>query len=256
MEVHSHYIRARNCLFIEARLASLYMDYYLHLQDHELRYTQDQDRSLKEALACLLLHLVSRPREETVAWTMNFSDPAMNLFVTGNSRPGQITGRIFTEEVREARQNLFYSQVQIPDGPSYNSMVKVEGRAILSLVEQFYDQSEQLPARFFELPDERFCVVKGMPEADESWLRSLTLPEVEALRETETVKFLETRSYRFDCGCRIDRILPALSGIASRDMEELFGGQEVIRITCPRCGLRYALSRDMMKAFLERENLE
>ena len=39
----------------------LYIDYYLHRADHDLKYTNDQDTMLKEALAALTLHLASPP---------------------------------------------------------------------------------------------------------------------------------------------------------------------------------------------------
>lgn len=101
------FVRHRNALLVRADLGSLLTDYYLHLADHQLRYTPDQAALFKTALAAFTLHCASRPLNEHIAWTLNFQDPRLNLFLTGDNEDCTVTGRLFTENVREAQRTYF-----------------------------------------------------------------------------------------------------------------------------------------------------
>src|SRR5690606_4864860 len=124
-EVRSYYVRKRNALLVRGRFSPLYMDYYLHLMQHGLKYDSRLDEMLKDGLAAVALHLCSRPQDETCAWTININDPLMNLFVTGSSRPGRVTGRIFTEDVRDSGKSLFIAQTTRPHMQPRQSMVEI-----------------------------------------------------------------------------------------------------------------------------------
>ena len=69
---------------------------------------------LKDALTVLTLHLTARPWNETIAWTANLRAPRINLFVTGSSDGAYVTGRVFTEDIREPDGNYFYAQTTVP----------------------------------------------------------------------------------------------------------------------------------------------
>jgi molecular chaperone Hsp33 len=127
VEVKSWFVRERNVLLARAKFSPLYVDYYLHLMQHGIRYEESADLMLKEALAAMTLHLCSRPQDETCAWTINLQEPLMNLFVTGGSRPGRVTGRIFTEDVKKADTDLFISQTSRPDHQTRQSVVAFQG---------------------------------------------------------------------------------------------------------------------------------
>src|SRR5688572_23230542 len=100
-KVESIFVRHRNALLVRGQFTPIYTDYYLHLMQHGIRHAADLDQMLKDALAMLTLHLTARPWAETIAWTANLRAPRINLFVTGGSVAEAITGRIFTEDVRE-----------------------------------------------------------------------------------------------------------------------------------------------------------
>ena len=61
----------------------------------------------------------------------------------------------------------------------------------------------------------------------------------------EETRVLETRKFRFHCGCTLDRILPAL-GSWREQPEELFQGESEIIIQCPRCAAKFTVTRDMI----------
>jgi len=243
--IRSIYVRHRNALLLRGQFTDLYTDYYLHLHDQGLRYAPVLDAMLKDALAVLTLHLTARPWAETIAWTANLRAPRVNLFVTGSPLGEQITGRVFTEDVREPDRNYFYSQTTTETSrePQLTTL-EVVGNDPIAWVEQLYVQSEQRPARCFRLPDEHFVLVAAQPDCDLAWLESLDESSAAAIETTEETALLETRQFRFHCGCNIDRILPILDSWKNR-LDELFQGADEITIQCPRCAARYRVAHPL-----------
>ncbi len=241
--VRSFFVRKRNALLTRAHFGPLYMDYYLHLMQHGLRHEKQADGMLKDALAALTLHLCSRPREEVVAWTVNIRHPLMNLFVTGGSRPGRVTGRIFTEDVRDSGKSLFIAQVNRGLEVGRQSMVDFQGMDLLEAVEHFYTQSEQRVTRFFRGEDEELIMISAEPDCDEEWLLGLEFEDVEQLGDKETLTLLETRGYIFECGCSVDRLYPMLSRLSQEDLDHVFE-DGTATITCPRCGAIFHSPRE------------
>ena len=244
--IESVFVRHRNALVLRGQFTPIYTDYYLHLMQHGLRNPEDLDQMLKDSLAMLALHLVARPWSETIAWTPNLRAPRVNLFVTGASGQETITGRIFTEDVREPDRNFFYSQTTATDLPEpRTSTLEIEGNDPVAWISQYYDQSEQRPARAFRLDDEHFVLVAAQPDCDMEWFEALDEGSVSKIDETEETKLLETRRLRFHCGCTLEKILPVLGGWKDR-LDDLFEDADLIRIQCPRCAAKYKVSRDML----------
>jgi len=245
-KIESIFVRHRNCLLVRGQFIGLYTDHYLHLAEQEIRYPVELDQMLKDSLAMLALHLTARPWAETIAWTANLRAPRINLFVTGSSNEAYVTGRIFTEDIREPDRNFFYSQTTVPTSPEPRlSTMEVDGRDPIAWISQFYAQSEQRPARAFRLEDENFALIAAQPDADLEWLEGLTPEDVANISETEETNLLETRAFRFHCGCTVDKILPVLG--AWRDKpDELFHDANEITVQCPRCAARYIVTRDMI----------
>ncbi len=104
-KVESVFVRQRNCLLVRGQFTPVFTGYYLHLMEHGLRYETKMDATLKDMLAVLTLHLTARPWAETIAWTANLRAPRVNYFVTGSSTFENITGRLFTKDIREPDRN-------------------------------------------------------------------------------------------------------------------------------------------------------
>ena len=243
IDVRSYYVRHRNALLVQAKFGPMFMDYYLHLMNHGIKYDKGLDDRLKTALAAMTLHLCSRPQDETVAWTVHFHRPLANLFVTGSTRPGKVTGRVFTEDVKDSGTGLFVAQVSRPHVQPRQSMVEVQGNDLLELVEHYYSQSEQRMTRFFPGADELFTMVSAEPDCDEEWLLSLAPDEVPTLGEREHLTLLETRGYIFSCGCHVERLYPLIARLTDDDLDHIFS-DGVTTITCPRCGATYRAGKD------------
>jgi molecular chaperone Hsp33 len=250
-EVRTYFVRGRNALVARANFEPLYIDYYLHRADHDLKYSNEHDAMLKEALAALTLHLASRPQDETCGWTMNFHNPPMNLFVTGSSRPARVAGRVFTEDVRDFGNTLFISQTTRQGTPPRQSTVNLTGTDVFRCVEEFYIQSEQRLTRLFRHGEEDIVMISAQPDCDESWLASLTSDDIRVLDQRETLSLLERRSYLWECGCSIERLYPILSKLSREGLQDAFGEDEVITLQCPRCGARYRAAKEQFEAWQE-----
>ena len=248
LEVRSYFVRERNALVTRAQLGELYLDYYLHQGQQGVHHQPLHDGMLKEALAAGLLHAASRPWSETAAWTLHFENPAINLFVSSDNPHGRIVGQIFTENVKQTGRNLFCADVVRGSTSPTRSVVEFPGNSVLGAVEWFYSQSEQRPARFFEVTPEDFVMVSAQPDCEPGWIEGLTLESVAALDTKEQLSLLEIRKYRWECGCTQERMLDILVPVLRSDAEGLFGDEESIRMSCPRCGSRYVITREGLEA--------
>ena len=245
--IESVFVRKRNALVLRGRFTPLYTDYYLHLMQHGIRHAAELDQMLKDLLAMLALHLVARPWAETLAWTVNLRAPRVNLFVTGGSVQEILTGRVFTEDVREPDRNFFYSQTTSPKLlEPRTSTLEVSGKDPLAWIARFYAQSEQRPGRAFRLDDENFALVAVQPDCDLAWFEALDEQAVTNLDAGEETRLLETRRFRFECGCTLEKILPILGGWKDR-LDDLFADAEEIVLQCPRCAAQYRVTRDMIR---------
>jgi len=249
------FVRERNALVVRANFEVIYRDYYLHLMQHQIKHGESHDDLIKDALAALALHLASRPRNESVAWTLSWQDPAFNLFVTGSNRMGNVIGRLFTEDVKPRDTNLFISQATADGQEARQSTIEAKEKDYFSIVEDYYHQSEQRPARLFRYEEEDFVMVCAQPDCDLDWFHSLNNESIRELDQAEELSLLEKRVFTFDCGCSIAKLLPVITSLSEEAQNEVFGdGDEPAIITCPRCAARYILTREMVQVFLERQD--
>ncbi|MFM7182540.1 MAG: Hsp33 family molecular chaperone HslO [Verrucomicrobiales bacterium] len=247
LETRSYFARGRNALVTRADFGPLYEDYYLHWLQHGIRFPTEADDVLKDALAALVLHLASRPQDETVAWTVNFPSPVLGLFVTGSTRPGNVVGRVWSEGVRATGCGLFCSETRAGNGQVRRSNVEFQDGDFFHAVEMYYAQSEQRPARLFRHGPEDFVMVSAQPECDLEWIASLDDDAIRDLDKNETLSLLETRAYHFDCGCTAERITGRLAALGRAGIDDLFAGDENIRVDCPRCGAVFDVTRQMFE---------
>lgn len=242
--LRSYFVRQRNALLVRGKFQQLYVDYYLHLMQHGIQQKEKLDDMLKDSLAALALHLCSRPHDETVAWTIHVKEPQRaNLFVTGSTQPGRVTGRVFTEDVKQEGEALFIAQISRPNQPARQSMIEFHGADVLKGVEAFYSTSEQRLTRFFRLPDEEYVQISAEPDCDELWLGQITLDEVMQIAENETLSLLETRGYQFECGCSMERLLPVINRLPKDDLDHIFE-DGAAQVTCPRCAAVFRTTRE------------
>ena len=250
--LYSYFVRGRNALLVRGKFQPLYIDYYLHLMQHGIQQKEKLDDLLKDSLAALTLHLCSRPHDETVAWTVHMKEPQRaNLFVTGSTsstQPGRVTGRIFTEDVKQDGEALFIAQTTRPNHPTRQSMIEFHGSDIFRGVEEFYTTSEQRRTRLFRLPDEEFMQISAEPDCDEIWLSEIQLENVLEIEQNETLTLLETRGYQFECGCSMERLLPIINRLPKEDLDHIFE-DGVAQVTCPRCAAIFRTTKELFETW-------
>jgi molecular chaperone Hsp33 len=243
-------VRNRNALLARASFSDLFVDYYLHLSDQHLRLEPAHDALFKRTLAGFTLHCSSRPWNEMIAWTLHFQELTLNIFITGDNSTGAITGRVFTENVREMGTNFFYSDVVRGREPKRRSAVDFTGDDPLLAAETFFARSEQRPARFFQTGEEEYILVSEHPDCDVSWFAGLDAEKAVLLEKTETLALMERRVYRWHCGCNQKRMMEVLAPAMKEDADGLFGSDEKLEIRCPRCAARHTITREAMEAFV------
>lgn len=249
MDIESLFVRQRNVLLTRGRFADLYTDYYLHLGDHKIQHKAEHDEIFKSALAAFTLHCASRPRMEHISWTLNFQRPLLNLFLVADTSESTVTGRAFTENVKVAEKNSFYQEIVSGNKPLKQSYIDFTGHDALLAAECFYEQSEQRPARFFQLADEEFVILSAHPDYDETWFKELTLEQVMRLQDDEELNLLETRRYRWHCGCSREKIHEVLANMVKADPDGVFQGQPSVVANCPRCAARYEVFRETIENY-------
>ena len=252
IEVRVYFARKKNALVARADFSELYAAWYLHRMDCGLTVPRECDQGARDALAALTLHCAGRPHKESCAWTIHIVSPRMNLFAAGDNESGSVVANVFTENIREIPNNVFYSDVIGEGMPARRSTTEFEGSDALSAAEQFYARSEQRPARFFRHGEEDLVMVAAQPDCDLDWLRGLDREAVLRLDEEVELALLETRHYRFVCGCNHERMLDFLTPVFLRQGDELFGCEQAIRIHCPRCGAKHTLTRESLEAHAKR----
>lgn len=249
LEVRTYFVRGRNALLARADFSELFVDYYLHLADHKITVAPEHDAMFKRALAAFTLHCASQPRNVMTAWTMNFQQPLVNLFLAGDNEFGSVTGRVFAEDVKVLPEAIFYADVVRGLQPPRRSMVNVTGSDPLQAVETFYAQSEQRAARYFQTGEESFVMLTEHPDCDTEWLQAQTAADLTEIDKNETLVLLETRVQRWHCGCNHERMLQVLLPVMQQDPDGLFGADPKIEIRCPRCAARHAVTREALEAY-------
>lgn len=248
LEIRTYFVRGRNALAARAAFEPLYVDYYLHLADIDAQKPMLEDDLFKQALSAIALSAASRPHDETMAWTIHLQEPLLNLFVTANNVDGTLVGQSFAEQVRDTEQNLFFSDLARGSDPVRRSVVEFEGADIFRAVERFYAQSEQRPGRLFRYDVEDFVLVVAQPDCDLEWFSALDDAAIRRLDQEEELSLLEQRHFRWHCGCSEKRLCDVLVPTMRVDPEGLFGEETSIRVSCPRCGTRYVITREALEA--------
>ncbi len=214
--------------------------------DHARRWESEPDglsqTLMRQGLGAATLHLAARPPGESVGWTIHVHRPPTSLFITGDSREAVVTGRVFTQNVRPADRSRMYVQTSRSAGTPSQSTIEVLGLDVLGMFEQYYRQSEQTPARLFEIDEDSFLMLSALPEADTRWLDAVSRQEALGIAEDE-LKPLGQTTYHFRCGCNTERMLEVVRTMFRKDPDELFRGVPGVEISCPRCGRRWWIDR-------------
>ena len=240
-EVACYLIREHDVLAFYGDFRPLGVDLDLHILSCGLQYDPLARQLLLDGLIALALHLCARPAGEHVGWTVSIQRPAMNLFFTGDASETTVVGRVFLGGVEPRSHNVLISQTTSVHSEARRSSVDVEGIDIFAMVERYYRQSEQRPARFFA-SEAQSALVLGLPDADGRWIANLSDREVFRL-PSRGEGLLSRRRVSLRCGCDRLKITNALVGIYGGMTDDLFRSDPAVEVECPRCGARVVVTR-------------
>lgn len=239
------FVAAHNALLVAGDLGNVFMDCYLHLGRAGVVLRDGTDELLKRSLAALALYAATRPRGETLAWTLHFEEKELNVFVVAENATGRLAGRVFGGNVRRVGTNVLHAEIADHRGVRRRSSVDFPGDDPLSAAARFYAQSEQRPGRFVYLDGDRFAALVAQPDCNTDWLESVTTREIGLLAGRTGEVPLEERRYFFCCGCSPEKIAGAICVALQGRLDEVFGEDTHINVDCPRCGLRHELPRGL-----------
>ena len=136
---------------------------------------------------------------------------------------------MFTEEVQTAETGRMFVQAYRPRTGPTESSIEVHGLDVLGMYEKYYRRSEQSAGRLFDLDDDRFVLVRALPDADPPELEDMDRDGARALLDGK-LEPMQRTDFRFWCGCNPERILGALRGMFGTRPEELFRGKSRVAI--------------------------
>ena len=252
----SEYLVDREALLIRIDMSNYLIDYYIHRKDHAANTLPDHDEKLKELISCFAVHLTVHPSSESHAWTVHMiAKEPFSLFVTGSAGQlnesgtthGFIVGHVLTENIRHTDVNSFHAQFTNDQGKIFRSYVRCETSEVSTMVEHFYDQSEQLPMRLSVSKTSDTAIgLAALPEYDQKWFESVNLEELAASRE-QVGKPMRSCTIDFICECSPEKLLPFFRSLTDEAIADLYGEDAEILISCPRCGKQFPLARSALR---------
>jgi molecular chaperone Hsp33 len=247
----SEYIPKREGLLVRIDMSDYLIDYYLHRKDVAPDTKAEHDEKLKELIACFAIHLAARTARETHAWTVHIAaaEP-YSLFVTGNTgeideegvAKGYIVGHILTDHIRRTEVNSIHAQFT-NRGQTFTSLVQCDNSDIRKMVEQFYTQSEQHPLRIqLSTTSDTAVGLVALPEYDEEWIQSVDLNYAAESSDVPRNP-MRTCEFAFVCDCSPEKLMPFFRSLSQASLDELYGEDQELQISCPRCGKQFEIRR-------------
>ncbi|WP_211217117.1 Hsp33 family molecular chaperone HslO [Psychromonas hadalis] len=185
-----------------------------------------------------------------------------NLQVRGTARvKGETAGLSFSQLVGNGHMMITISP---DDGERYQGIVDLSKDSLSACLENYFDQSEQLPTRVIlhadsegkaqaaglliqTLPStgdnhendfQHVCALAHTVKADE--LYELTQEELlHRLYHQETVRLFEKQAIAFKCSCSKDRCLSSLASITPEEILGILNERGAIEMHCEYCASDY-----------------
>lgn len=167
-----------------------------------------------------------------------------------------------------------------PDqGQRYQGIVAIQGGNIASALESYFEQSEQLPTRFWLASDEQSAaglMVQRMPEttaashSPEDWQRIVHLAStvkdqelltldtetlLHRLYHEETLRLYPASALKFYCTCSKPRLANALRQLGLDELNGMLAETPSISINCDFCGQHYSFDRADVDALFAEQKL-
>jgi molecular chaperone Hsp33 len=149
-------------------------------------------------------------------------------------------------------------------GAPHQGIVPLTGNSLSSALQVYFDQSEQLPTRFWFASDEQSAtgmLLQKMPaQADDkdAWNRVLCLAETTRAQELleldseqllhrlfheEDIDLFESTAIKFACACSQQRSRDMLVSLGKDEVDNIIEEQNEVTITCEFCNANYRFDK-------------
>ena len=156
-------------------------------------------------------------------------------------------------------------------GEPYQGVVSLEGGGLAEVIENYFQQSEQLETRLWLFADKTqvaglFLQKIPTQESDDSdWERIITLANTVTANELltlecenilhrlfneEKLRLFAPESVTFQCQCSREKIATTLRALGRDDLEDAIKQQEIIEVGCEFCGQKYSFDKQAVEAIL------
>lgn len=242
-----------------------------------------EQREVDDLIAAATLAAESQVDRDAWGWTIRLPLKPWGIFCAVEPE-GMVCARFSHLPPETAQDPIggFAVQRVAPDSPVRQSSLIPCAESTHFLVEQYFDESEQLPARIairgnealmaLSTPDADWDIVKTLPENDllalfHELIREEPAPEMPvdpSLSDTARkikaqfaaakgipigsmvgdLKLMHEAVFFYGCSCDIDKIRAMINNLPADQQEELWAGTQTLDIQCPRCGRTYVLAKN------------
>ena len=165
---------------------------------------------------------------------------------------------------------------EAPNGERYQGIVAVEGGDVVKSVEQYFEQSEQLPTRLWMAGnDDVFAglFLQRLPQSeieDEDWSRVCMLADtikddelltldvetlLHRLFHEESVRLFDPEPVAFRCSCSRERVANTLVSLGEGEVTQILEELGSISVDCEFCNANYRFDAiDAAALFKEAES--
>lgn len=173
------------------------------------------------------------------------------------------------DDVRSLLPNgMLVISIQPAQGKAYQGIVPLSGATLAHCFENYFQQSEQLPTRFYlaadssraaglmlqQLPSDASLEEQTMHDwahltilADTVRANELLALSVQDLLQRlfveETLRLFEPKSVNFHCRCSREKTEFALAVMGATELEEILAEKSCVTVDCQFCATRYEFSR-------------
>ena len=164
-----------------------------------------------------------------------------------------------------------------PDkGQRYQGIIPLEGNSLAACLEDYFQQSEQLPTRVWLATEPGYTasgmLIQVLPQAQDAvedidgWDRIskltetlsneelLSLPNetiLHRLYHEEMVRVFPATNIQFKCTCSAYRTLQAIVSMGAEQVEEVFNEQPQVTVRCEFCNTAYEITQNDIHEYLQ-----
>lgn len=239
------FVRQHSVLLTHGDLRPLFERWHRHYDEHRLDLDPALANHFETGLAVFVLHLAGQSRNRHMTWTVAPGEPHASFLFAGSTGDGEVTGRVFTENIATFDKGRFYQDNIIAGKGPFRSYAEFpRGADFPEAAAHYYADAEQRPALFFHLGECRFAMAHAHPDYDEGWFATLDADVIAKTLAAGDLARIETRAFSWRCGCEDrTRLLAVLGAAAKGDPGQLFGDALEIEVRCPRCAARHRVTR-------------